>query len=208
MMFQTPPTPPCLLRLLINHLGRSNCKSGVPQGWKLGMSDWGSQGGIGTGATARASRNVGPHGWAPLPRENGEALPQVCWSTKNSWDHSPSVGQKYRSVEDTQQWCLTGQHGNHELCGDVYGGKIWLDGAPLLETWKTCSSLLTFSQRKPGGLWEVRDSEHNFSSTQALITFCSEPAPPPKGLWVIKDFQTALLYFPWYTALLNITLES
>lgn len=55
----------------------------------------------------------------------------------------------------------------------------WCSAAGDMET---CSSLLTFSQRKPGGLWEVRDSEHNFSSTQALITFCSEPAPRPKGL--------------------------
>lgn len=160
MMFQTPPMPPCLLRLLINHLWRSNCKSGVPQGWKLGMSNWGSQGGIGTGATARASRNAGPRGRAPLPRENREALPQVCWSPKNSWDHSPSVGQKYRSVEDTQQWCLTGPHGNHQLCGDVYGGKIWLDGAPLLETWKHAppSSPSPRENQEVCGKWGTRST--------------------------------------------------
>lgn len=67
---------------------------------------------MGAGATAHASRATGPNGWTPLPRESGEALLQVCWSTKNSCDHSPSVGQKHRSMEDTQQRRFTGRHGN------------------------------------------------------------------------------------------------
>lgn len=95
----------------------------------------------------------------------------------------PSAVPRCLWVQDPSGWCST--------VGDV----------------ETFSSI-PFFKRKPGGLRGARDSEHHFSSARALILFCSEPVPPPRGWRVIKDLQTALLYFPWYAALRNITLES
>lgn len=130
---RTDVSPPQhLLRLWINLLWRHSCKSGVSQGWRWGMRDWGGWGGIGT---------THPSGWKLL---------QVCWSTKPSWD-SPGLRQQRGAWRTPSSAAL--------LAIISWGRYLWdppgcCSAAGDVKPAPPSSS----SNRKPGALWEGRDS--------------------------------------------------